>query len=210
MNSATVSRSILLAALAFAAGAAQADVTLYKQPNFGGERLTLRGESGNLEGTPLYDAASSLVVHSGDWEFCSLPDFKGDCVTLRSGEYATLDQRLNHRIESARRVSANDDRRGGRGERMARGGSIELYNQPGFGGRSVEISRNTESLRRSGLDDRASSIVVNDGVWQLCSAPGYQGTCRVFTPGRYPRLEYGMDNQVSSARQVERGGRPWG
>jgi hypothetical protein len=32
----------------------------------------------------------------------------------------------------------------------------------------------------------------------------------VFTPGRYPQLEYGMDNQISSARQVEgRRERPW-
>lgn len=209
MKSGTVYPRLALAALLFA-GAAHADVTLFKQPNFGGERLTLRDQTGNLQGTPLYDAASSIQIHSGDWEFCSLPNFKGDCVTLRAGEYATLDSRLNHRIESLRRVGG--DRyadRGGRGDR--RGASIELYGQPGFGGRAVELTGSTDSLRRSGMDDRASSIVVNEGVWQLCSAPGYQGTCRVFTPGRYPQLDYGMDNQISSARQVEgRRERPWG
>jgi hypothetical protein len=199
-------RLALAAALLFA-GAAHAEVTLYQQPNFGGERLTVRDASGNLQGTALYDRASSVRVQSGDWEFCTQPDFKGDCVTLRAGEYATLDQRLNHRIESVRRVGGRDDHPGRRGDRNA---SIELYNQPGFGGRAVEIDRDTASLRSSGMDDRASSIVVNDGVWQLCSGPGFQGTCRVFTPGRYPQLEYGMDNQVSSARQVEgRRERPW-
>ena len=209
MKSGTVYPRLALAALLFA-GAAQAEVTLYQQPNFGGERLTLRDETGNLQGTALYDRASSIRVHSGDWEFCSLPNFKGDCVTLRAGEYASLDQRLNHRVESVRRVGGYDDRQGRRGDRMARAGSIELYGQPGFGGKSVEIDRNVESLRGSGMDDRASSIVVNDGVWQLCSGPAYQGTCRVFTPGRYPQLEYGMDNQISSARQVQgRHERPW-
>ena len=44
------------------------------------------------------------------------------------------------------------------------------------------------------MDDRASSIVVNEGVWQLCSGPAFSGTCRVFTPGRYPKLDYGMMN----------------
>lgn len=209
MKSGTVYPRLALAAALLLAGAAQAEVTLYQQPNFGGERLTLRDQSGNLQGTPLYDRASSVRVHSGDWEFCTQPNFRGDCVTLRAGEYASLDQRLNHRIESVRQVGGYDDRPGRRGDRMARG-SIELYGQPGFGGRSVEIDRSVDSLRGSGMDDRASSIVVNEGVWQLCSGPGYSGTCRVFTPGRYPQLDYGMDNQVSSARQIEhRRERPW-
>lgn len=64
-------RLALVAALF--AGAAQAEVTLYKQPNFSGERLTLRGETRDLKGSPLYDAASSIVVHSGEWQFCSSP-----------------------------------------------------------------------------------------------------------------------------------------
>lgn len=141
-------------------------------------------------------------------------------MTLSRGEYATLDKRLNHRIESVRQVASRDrredrDGRDGRGDRDWGGerqsrASIELFRQSGFGGRSVEISQDTASLRGSGLDDRASSIVVNEGVWQLCSGAGFQGTCRVFTPGRYPQLEYGMDDQVSSVRQVEgRRGRPW-
>lgn len=192
-----------LAAAVLAACAAHAEVTIYKQPNFAGERLQLRGESASLAGTPLFDAASSLVVHSGNWQFCSQPEFRGDCVTLPRGEYATLDQRLNHRIESARQVGGAAGRPDGN-DRHARGGSIELYGQAGFAGRSVQVDRDMASLRGTGLDDRTSSLVVNEGVWQLCSNPGYQGTCRVFVPGRYPQLDYGMDDQVSSFRQVRR------
>lgn len=191
------------------AGTAQAAVTLYKQPNFGGGDMTLRGPSANLQGTGFYDATSSIVIENGRWEFCTQPEFRGDCVTLGPGRYATLDQRLNHRIESVRPVVVVADRDGdGRPDRWrnhyGRNGSIELYGQPGFGGRAIEIDRDVASLRGSGMDDRASSIVVKEGVWQVCSGQGFQGTCRVFVPGRYPELDYGMDNQISSARQIRR------
>lgn len=215
MKTGTFYPTLLAAALAVA-GVAHAEVTLYKQPNFSGERVHLRDRTTNLEGTPLYDAASSIIVHSGTWEFCSSPEFRGDCVTLERGEYAKLDKRLNHRIESVRPVASRDgdrDRDRGRRDRGDRhdNASIELYGQPGFGGRAIEINGDTPTLRRSGLNDRTSSIVVNEGVWQLCTAPGFQGTCRVFRPGRYPQLDYGMDDQVSSARQIHtRRDRPWG
>ena len=185
------------------AGAAQAAATLYKQPNFAGPDMTLRDTRATLQGTGFYDSVGSIVVQSGRWEFCTQPEFRGDCVTLGPGRYASLDQRLTNRIESVRELGGRDRDNDGRRDRFARG-SMEMYGRPGFDGRSVEIDRDIASLRGSGLDDRASSIVVHEGVWQLCSAPGYQGTCRVFVPGRYPRLEHGMDNQVSSARQIRR------
>ena len=160
------------------AGAAQAAVTLYKQPNFRGGDMTLHGSTANLQGSGFYDNTSSIVVENGRWEFCSQPEFRGDCVTLGPGRYATLDRNLTNRIESVRPLQVRGDRDGdGRPDRWrehyGRNGSMELYGQPGFGGRSVEIDRDVASLRGSGMDDRASSIVVKEGIWQVCSAPGY-------------------------------------
>jgi len=192
-------RSItLLSALLLAGAAHAAEVTLYKQANFGGSQLTLRGHTPNLANTGFYDQASSLVVHSGRWEFCSQPDFRGDCVTLNRGEYATLDPRLNHRIESAREVGSYAGQIGSYGSFVR--GSIELYGQPGFGGRTLMLDRDTPTLENTGFDDRASSIVVREGTWQLCADPGYSGSCRIYAPGRYADLGYGMAKQVTSAR----------
>jgi len=192
-------RSITLLSAVLLAGAAHAaEVTLYKQPNFGGAQLTLRGHTPTLANTGFYDQASSIVVHSGRWEFCSQPEFKGDCVTLNRGEYAALDPRLNHRIESAREVGSYAGQTGsytGYGR-----GSIELYGQPGFGGRTLTLERDTPTLENTGFDDRAASVVVRQGTWQLCQHPGYAGSCRIFAPGRYADLGSGMAKQVTSAR----------
>src|SRR5437763_242106 len=92
-------------AAVFAAGASAAEMTIFKQPNFSGEGLTLRGDTVDLTGRGFEDQASSIVVNSGRWQVCTQPNFQGDCLTLDRGQYAALDQRLNHRVESAREVS---------------------------------------------------------------------------------------------------------
>lgn len=192
-----------LVSAALLAGAAQAaEVTIYKQPYFNGSQLTLRGHAPNLANMGFHDQASSIVVHSGRWEFCSQPDFRGECLTLNRGEYPILDPRLNHRVESAREVGSYADQTGSY-NRYGRG-SIELHGQPGFRGRSIELDRDTPSLEGTGFNDRASSLVVKEGTWQLCSDAGYQGTCRIYAPGSYADLGYGMAKQVSSARLARR------
>ncbi len=193
-------RSTVLAAVLLPAAAIAAEITIYKQPNFGGRQLTLRGHTPELASLGFADQASSLVVGSGRWELCSQPDFKGDCVTLGPGEYANLDPRLNHRVESAREVGMYANQTGsysGYGR-----GSIDLYGQPEFRGRTMRLDRDAPTLEGSGFNDRASSVVVTEGVWQLCSDANFGGTCRIFAPGRYADLGYGMAKEVSSARVV--------
>ena len=199
-HSARLTRASLALACLLAGAAQAAEMTLYRDPNFGGAQLTLRGYSPNIGNAGFQDQASSLVVTAGRWEVCTQPDFQGECVTLNRGAYPTLDARLNHRIESAREVGSYADQTGSY-SRYGRG-SIDLYGQPGFRGRTMQLDRDAPTLEGSGFDDRASSLVVTEGTWQLCSDPGYAGTCRIYGPGRYADLGYGMAKEVSSARLV--------
>jgi hypothetical protein len=192
--------AIFVPALLGVAMAEAAELTLFKNPNFDGRQVTLRGYTPNLANIGFQDQASSVVVASGQWEVCTQPDFKGDCVRLNRGEYPALDARLNHRIESAREVGTYAEQTGsysGYGR-----GLIELYGQPDFGGGSMQLDRDAPTLEGSGFNDRASSLVVTEGTWQLCSDPGYSGTCRNYAPGRYADLGYGMAKEISSARVV--------
>ena len=220
MNAFTIRSALLPAAVVAAlAGAAQAaELTIYKQPNFSGGSLTLNRDTSNLGNSGFQDQASSLIVRSGRWQLCSQPDFRGDCVTVGRGEYGTLDPVLNHRIESAREiVNSAQDERGGRyrddryasDDRGRHDGArehygprtnvgIELFSDPGFRGYSTEFRRDADEL--GGYDRHASSLVVYEGRWQVCSAPGYEGRCRVYEPGRYPTL--GRTTQVGSLRRV--------
>ena len=100
-----LSRTLIMAAIAVAGTAQAAQVTLFKQPNFSGEALTLHSDTDDLSGSHFQDQVSSVVVRSGRWQVCTMPNFQGNCSVLGPGRYATLDQDLNHRIESVRELA---------------------------------------------------------------------------------------------------------
>lgn len=207
-------RSILgpVAALAaLAAGAAQAaEITVFKQPQFTGQQLTLHGDSANLAGAGFQDQISSIVVRSGRWQLCTRPDFRGACVVLDRGEYPKLAQDMNHRIESAREIghlAQNDraDRRYAEAEpgfaHGYRRGAVELFPGPEFRGPSVWLDHSVAQLDERLLERGVSSIVVHGGRWQACTRPGFEGRCEVLEPGSYGDLGR-LDNRVSSLRRL--------
>jgi hypothetical protein len=187
----------LLALGAFGAIAAQAgEITLYENAGFDGRAVTLRGSTPNFADVGFNDSATSIVVRAGTWEVCTGAQFKGRCLTLRPGEYSGLDETFNDRVSSTREVGRNgSDGNYGRG-------SIELFGQRDFRGASIRLERDTGNFHVIGFNDRASSVIVHDGTWVLCTDADYGGNCRTYPPGRYSDLGNGMDRLVSSARVV--------
>jgi hypothetical protein len=202
-------RLTILAATLAAGAASAAEMTVFKQPNFSGNALTLRGEEASLSSRGFQDQISSVQVRSGRWEVCTQPNFQGECTTLERGDYPALDQRLNHRIESAREVGNYADNRrdegrwrDGRYADNVRGHAVvELFDGPAFQGRRLPIGRDAEVLADRGFDQQASSMVIHEGTWQVCTKPGYEGVCRVFREGEYPDL-HRFDNHVGSLKRV--------
>ncbi|HEX6633961.1 MAG TPA: beta/gamma crystallin-related protein [Usitatibacter sp.] len=219
-----------LAAVTICGAAQAAEMTIYKQPHFKGDKVTVREESRDLRSQRITDQASSVVVHDGRWQVCTQPDFNGECRILGPGKYATLDAALNHRIESVRELDRtadrrddgdkrwdhdrdrgwdNGDRRGWDNDRKGRWehgrgyamGGIELFPEREFRGPSVRVEHDLDNLRGTDLNNGASSAVVHDGTWELCTRPGFSGRCKVLVPGEYPRLAQ-LDDRVSSLRRV--------
>ena len=102
-------RSITVALLMGASWLAQAahagELSLFSQPGFSGREITFNAPVRDLSRVGFNDRASSLVVHSGRWQVCEYPDFRGQCVYLDRGEYGDLRQ-LGDRISSVREVGA--------------------------------------------------------------------------------------------------------
>ncbi|MEO6361663.1 MAG: beta/gamma crystallin-related protein [Caldimonas sp.] len=158
--------------MAASQAAQSAEMTLYEHSGFAGAQLTLRGYTPSIGATGFNDRASSIVVSSGRWEVCSDIDFKGACTTLSPGEYASLPG-LNDRISSAREIGSNADRRGSYQDYGR--GSIQLFGQPGFAGRTLTLDADAPTLSRSDFNDRASSVVVTAGTWELCTDSNFRG-----------------------------------
>lgn len=82
-----------------------------------------------------------------------------------------------------------------------RGPAVELYAARNFGGDRVVLGGDTGSLRSKDFNDRAGSLIVREGQWEVCEHDDYRGRCLVYGPGRYPALE-GLNNQASSVRRL--------
>jgi uncharacterized protein YcfJ len=83
---------------------------------------------------------------------------------------------------------------------------LTFYQNEGLRGRSFGVDRAIDNLDHYGFNDRASSVIVQRGQWEVCEDADFQGRCAVLRPGQYPSLaSVGMNNVISSVRPV-RGG----
>lgn len=78
---------------------------------------------------------------------------------------------------------------------------VTFYEGQGFRGRSFSTENHVVDLGRAGFNDRANSVVVDRGRWEVCEDPGFRGRCAVLRRGSYDSLErMGLSRQISSVR----------
>jgi uncharacterized protein YcfJ len=81
---------------------------------------------------------------------------------------------------------------------------ITFYEHEGYRGRAFTTDRRVGDMQRQGFNDRAGSVVVDRGRWEVCEHARFEGRCVVLRRGSYPTLdEFGLNNQVSSVRPVD-------
>ncbi len=80
---------------------------------------------------------------------------------------------------------------------------VTFYEGEGFRGRAFAASRTVDNFANIGFNDRASSVVVDRGRWEVCEDAGFNGRCVVLKQGSYDSLRgMGLDNRISSVRPV--------
>ena len=97
---------LVLAAMALvSAGQAAAQLTLFRDDGFRGNRVTADHAIDNFANSGFNDEVSSADVRGGSWQVCSDAYFEGRCVVLRPGSYPSFGSMgLNDRISSVRPV----------------------------------------------------------------------------------------------------------
>jgi hypothetical protein len=189
---------------------ASAQITFYETEGFGGRSFTATGEIGNFERFGFNDRASSAVVTGDRWEVCDNQRFNGRCVVLRPGRYASFAAMgFNDRISSVRRVPIDAPIEAYRAapEPVVVTAPVRpqiiFYEGEGFSGPSVSTHGEVVNFARLGLNDRASSVVVQGERWEVCEHQNFGGRCMVLRPGRYSSLAaMGMNDRITSVRIV--------
>lgn len=182
-----------------------AQITFYEREGFAGQIFSTQQEVSDLRREGVNDRASSVVVVSGHWQVCDAVGFTGRCVVLPPGHYSSLaDMGLNDSVSSVRAIGAQSVFEGDRHvPPMPMPVQITFYDNEGFGGRAFNTQQDVGNFRRAGFNDRASSVVVAGGLWEVCDAVGFKGQCRVFRPGQYASLvATGLNDKVSSVRRL--------
>jgi len=81
---------------------------------------------------------------------------------------------------------------------------ITFYEGEGFRGRTFQADKQVWNFERYGFNDRASSVVVDRGRWEVCENARFEGRCVVLRRGSYDSLAaMGMNNRISSVRPVD-------
>ncbi|CAN5147891.1 hypothetical protein BH11PSE10_BH11PSE10_07580 [soil metagenome] len=197
-----------LLALAAAATQVSAQVTFYENEGFAGRSFTTQRQISNFERNGLGDGAASVVVRKDRWEACEEIRFGGRCIVLRPGRYSSFNElgMVNGAL-SVRAVSRSariaDDRYAPLPTPVAEAGQIIFYEREGFRGRSFTSAADVGDVRRQGLRDRASSLVITGAPYQVCGESGYAGNCFVLRPGRYESMRaMGLDGGAASVRGI--------
>lgn len=82
---------------------------------------------------------------------------------------------------------------------------ITLYEHDGWRGRAYTANGPVRDFSRVGFNDRASSVVVEHGQWEVCDDAGFGGNCMVLRRGSYESLSgMGMNDRISSVRPLDR------
>jgi uncharacterized protein YcfJ len=85
---------------------------------------------------------------------------------------------------------------------------VTFYEGEGFRGRAFAADRPIGNFADFGFNDRASSVVVDRGRWEVCEDAGFRGHCVVLRRGSYDSLRgLGLENRISSVRPVADRGR---
>jgi uncharacterized protein YcfJ len=81
---------------------------------------------------------------------------------------------------------------------------VTFYEGEGFRGRAFTTNAQVGDFGRSGFNDRASSVVVDNGRWEVCEHNRFQGRCVVLRRGSYDSLaKLGLENSISSVRPAD-------
>src|ERR1051326_4035048 len=67
-------------------------------------------------------------------------------------------------------------------------GEITFYKDRDFNGDTLTLRRAAPDLEKTGFNDSAASVIVREGMWEVCSDPFYRGNCARLRPGKYDRV----------------------
>lgn len=194
---------------------------VYEEDGFRGGARKFFSEAPDLNAFDIDGRVESIRFGRGVWRLCTRAYGRGFCRDVEGDQPNLARIGLGRRVSSiayvgrgavAGRHPGGRPAGPGRGpdrERVVRDPGLILYEDAGFRGRAVPLDASAPDLARYGGENRASSLRVFKGRWELCDQPNYGGVCITVDAdlgdGDLRRL--GMHDRIASARRLPDGSR---
>jgi hypothetical protein len=94
--------------------------------------------------------------------------------------------------------------RGGGGGDTDDNPTITLYDQAGFGGRSITLDGDAPDLRWVQFNDLTTSYRFSGGRWEVCLEPNYRGACHLVDADNENMAAWAFNNRITSVRALHR------
>lgn len=92
----------------------------------------------------------------------------------------------------------------------AQAASLELYEQAGYKGTMLGLSSAVANLGDYGFNDRAVSLIVRSGSWEICADVNFANACTTYGPGSHDNLPFALARHISSVRPAGSGSSGYG
>lgn len=190
-------------------------ITVFENPDFRGSATTFRDEIPDLREYRLNDRITSLEIAGNQaWEACRDVFFNGGCRVFTGNIDDLRDVGWNDRISSLRPVgnARNNSGWGSWGGIFNRNGNgnanrnrrtndsrLVLYDRANFRGDARDVVNNVSNL--GSIGDRARSVEVMGGTWELCDGGYGRGRCVTVSRDIADLRDVGLQNGITSARE---------
>jgi hypothetical protein len=176
-----------------------AGITVFRDRDFRGAAATYRTDMPNLDRTEFNDQISSVRVAAGEqWEVCEHANYRGRCVIISGEENDLRRNSWDNMISSFRRVSGGGYP--GPGPYPGQQPYIILHTDTNYRGAQTRYTDLTNNL--FAMNNRAESITVGRGEWQVCEGIGFGGRCATVTRSISDLSSIGMKDRIRSVRPV--------
>lgn len=177
-------------------------IELYQLPHFGGMVVPLMESVPDLDAI-AFDAPMSLKAKSGIWAVYSEINYQGSHAIINPGGPIGRPEEILWTI-----VGRRDD-----AKRKARAavtissvkllkGQIVLYSGTNYSGKHISLTESAPRLSAFSFNDRASSVRVISGTWQLYQNNYYEGASFTTSGSAYSPIPRIPSRSLSSVKFI--------
>lgn len=198
IRSKRIAAILLLAALLVGSPARAERMRVFEDANFEGWNKVLLGPQNNLPSAGFTRRVRSVRILSGSWLVCAKSSYAGDCFWI-SRDIADMRQLGFNGVAGSAKPERILVSRYDWGAKKPPHDALVLFSDQNYAGQWSALSDSVPDLQSPSMR-RPASLVVQDGVWRLCSAPHYSGRCITITGDAWNFREIFIDPIASIER----------